>query len=90
MKPTAFIHGWRYWEGINILIGRISDHPRQHTFHGPLQQTSNIVAAPDGYKSGARVETRNTMYVLCGPWDEEQEQKIEALKKKEQDQPVSA
>ncbi len=90
MKPTAFIHGWQLWESRNILIGRISDHPHQDTFHGPLQQTSNIVDAPQGFVKGARVETLNTVYILGGTWGEQEEKKLQAIKDLEKNTPVSA
>ncbi len=61
-KPTARIENWfKFGDG---LIGHVIDHPRQDDFEAPSQLTSKIIAAPDGFKKGATVETENTFYVL--------------------------
>jgi len=89
-KPTAFIHDWMHWPSMNALVGRVSDHPHQDTFTGPTQMTSDIVAAPEGYKPQAHVETRNTIYVLCGPYDDGKEKEFKIEEDVKSEKPVSA
>lgn len=63
LKPVATIQEWSLIQINNhhVLVGHISDHPRQKEFHKDMQMTSTLVRID--FRSHV-AETLNTLYRL--------------------------
>lgn len=67
-KPTAHIEQWRIAgkPGDRFLIGAISGHVNQDSFHASLQKTSALQELDE--QKGIAV-TRNTIYTLGSKYE---------------------